>query len=167
MWHVVRQYYCLAKKKKSSIHLGGSSRSIYIYKTHREVILQNILPCIRWFPVSNQSRDTKSCGFSCFSSVPPQQFRNSTFTLRHDRFLPHPSYFINIQPLYTNRGTWCRSWFRHCATSRRVESSITYGVKGIFHLHNPPGHTMALGSTQPLTEISTRNTFWGVKDAGA
>jgi hypothetical protein len=118
-------------------------------------------------PISNQSRDTKCCGFSCFSSVPPQQFRDSTFTLRHDRFLPHPSYFINIQPLYTNRGTWCRSWFRHCATSRRVVSSITYGVKGIFHLHNPPGHTMALGSTKPLTEISIRNTFWGVKEAGA
>jgi hypothetical protein len=26
---------------------------------------------------------------------------------------------------------------------------------------------MALGSTQPLTEISTRNTSWGVKAAGA
>jgi hypothetical protein len=36
-----------------------------------------------------------------------------------------------------------------------------------FHLHNPPGRTMALGLTQPLTEISTRNIFWGVKAAGA
>jgi hypothetical protein len=26
---------------------------------------------------------------------------------------------------------------------------------------------MALGSTQPLTEMSTRNTSWGVKAAGA
>jgi hypothetical protein len=26
---------------------------------------------------------------------------------------------------------------------------------------------MALGSTQPLTEISTRNVSWGVKAAGA
>jgi hypothetical protein len=26
---------------------------------------------------------------------------------------------------------------------------------------------MALGSTQPLTEMSTRNIFWGVKTAGA
>jgi hypothetical protein len=26
---------------------------------------------------------------------------------------------------------------------------------------------MALGSTQPLTEMSTRNIFWGVKAAGA
>jgi hypothetical protein len=26
---------------------------------------------------------------------------------------------------------------------------------------------MALGSTQPLTEMSTKNIFWGVKAAGA
>jgi hypothetical protein len=26
---------------------------------------------------------------------------------------------------------------------------------------------MALGSTQPLTEMSTRNISWGVKSAGA
>jgi len=35
------------------------------------------------------------------------------------------------------------------------------GVIGIFHLHNPSGRTMALGSTQPVTEMSTRNIFWG------
>ena len=31
----------------------------------------------------------------------------------------------------------------------------------IFHLHNPFGLTMALGSTQPLTEMSNRNISWG------
>jgi len=31
------------------------------------------------------------------------------------------------------------------------------GVTGIFHRRNPSDHTMALGSNQPLTEISTRN----------
>jgi hypothetical protein len=39
------------------------------------------------------------------------------------------------------------------------------------HLHNPFGRTMALGSTQPVTEISTRNISLGggggVKAAGA
>jgi hypothetical protein len=29
-----------------------------------------------------------------------------------------------------------------------------------FHWQNTSGRTMALGSTQPLTEISTRNIFW-------
>jgi hypothetical protein len=31
----------------------------------------------------------------------------------------------------------------------------------IFHLHNPSGRTMALGLTQSLTEMSTRNISWG------
>jgi len=35
--------------------------------------------------------------------------------------------------------------------------SIPDGVIGTFHWHNPSGRTMALGSTQPLTEMSTRN----------
>jgi hypothetical protein len=30
-----------------------------------------------------------------------------------------------------------------------------------FFSHNPFGCTMALGSTQPLTEMSTRNLSWG------
>jgi hypothetical protein len=33
-------------------------------------------------------------------------------------------------------------------------------------IDNPSGRTMALGSTQALTEMSTRNTFWGVTAAG-
>ena len=39
----------------------------------------------------------------------------------------------------------------------------THGVIGIFHWHNPSGRTMALGSTQPLTEMSTRCISWGDK----
>jgi hypothetical protein len=45
---------------------------------------------------------------------------------------------------------------RQCATSRKVAGSISDGVIGIFHGH------MALGLTQPLTEMSTR-IFPGVK----
>jgi hypothetical protein len=41
------------------------------------------------------------------------------------------------------------------------------GVSGFFHWHNPVGRTMALGSTQPLTEMSTRNISWQVNAAGA
>jgi hypothetical protein len=43
---------------------------------------------------------------------------------------------------------------RHCATNRQVAGSIPDGVSGIFSL---VGRTMALGSTEPLTEMSTRN----------
>jgi len=56
---------------------------------------------------------------------------------------------------------------RHYVTTQKVAGSIPDGVIGIFHSHNPSGYTMALGSTQPLTEMSTRNIFWGVKAASA
>jgi hypothetical protein len=50
-----------------------------------------------------------------------------------------------------------RSWLRHCTTSRKVAVSIPDGVIGIFRWHNPSGRTKALGSTQLLTEMNTRN----------
>jgi hypothetical protein len=53
------------------------------------------------------------------------------------------------------------SWSRHCATNRRVAASITDGITGIFQWLNPSGRIVALGSTQPLTEMSTRNPSWG------
>jgi hypothetical protein len=56
---------------------------------------------------------------------------------------------------------------KHCATSRKVAGSIPDDVIGIFHWHNPAGRTMALGLTQPLTEMSTRNISWRWKVAGA
>jgi hypothetical protein len=54
----------------------------------------------------------------------------------------------------------------HCATSRKIAGSIPDVIR-IFHLLNPSGRTMALGSTQPLTEMSTRDISLGVKAAGA
>jgi hypothetical protein len=62
-------------------------------------------------------------------------------------------------------GTRWRSWLRHCSTSRKVVGLIPDGVIGIFHFRNPSSRTMALGSTQPLTEMSTRSISWGVKAA--
>jgi len=60
------------------------------------------------------------------------------------------------------RGTrWC-SWLGQCSTRRKVAGSIPDYTVGIFHWHNPFGCTMALGLTQPLTEMSTRNISWGV-----
>ena len=54
-----------------------------------------------------------------------------------------------------------RSWLRHCDTSQKVAGSIPDGVIGFFDGHNSSGRTMALGSTQPLAEMSTRNVSWG------
>jgi len=47
-----------------------------------------------------------------------------------------------------------------CATNRMVVGSIPDGVIGLFHWHNPSDRTMALASTQPLTEMSTRSISW-------
>ena len=58
-------------------------------------------------------------------------------------------------------GTAMAQWLRYCVTNRKVAGSIPDGVIGIFHLHNPSDRTMALGSTQPLTEISTSSISWG------
>ena len=69
--------------------------------------------------------------------------------------------------LSRTRGTLWRSWLRHCATNRNVLGLIPDGVIGILLRHNPSSRTMALGSTQPLTEMSTRNISKGIKVAGA
>jgi hypothetical protein len=54
------------------------------------------------------------------------------------------------------KGHMVRSWLRHYATSQKVVGSIP-DVIWFFNWPNPYSHTMALGSTQPLTEMSTRN----------
>jgi hypothetical protein len=52
-----------------------------------------------------------------------------------------------------------RSWLRHCATSQKVPCSVPDEIIGFFNWSNSSGRTMALGSTQPLREMSTRNLF--------
>jgi hypothetical protein len=48
-----------------------------------------------------------------------------------------------------------RSWLRLYATSRKVAGSILDEVIELFNWPNPSSRIMALGSTQPLTEMST------------
>jgi hypothetical protein len=69
-------------------------------------------------------------------------------------------FYINYHCTLEGRGTRWRNWLRHCATSRNVAGSIPDVFFGIFHLHNSSVRTMALESTQPLTEMSTRSIFW-------
>ena len=59
------------------------------------------------------------------------------------------------------------SVFRCSLYTTIIAGSIPDGVIGIFHSHNPSGRTMALVSTWPLTEMSTRNISGEVKAAGA
>ena len=52
------------------------------------------------------------------------------------------------------------------ATSLKVEGSVPDGVIGIFQGLISSSLTVALGSTRPLTKMSNRNIFLGVKAAG-
>jgi hypothetical protein len=54
-----------------------------------------------------------------------------------------------------------RSWLRHYATNRKVTGSSPDEVD-FFNLPNASSRAVALGSTQPLTKMSTRN-LCGVK----
>jgi hypothetical protein len=106
--------------------------------------------------------------------------RHNLYVIWNENRLCFLGFLVPPPPSFESRNnSWCRtyvhlqystrwrSWLRHYGTNRNVAGSIPDGVFGIFHSHNPFGRTMALGSTQPLTEMSTRNIFWGVKAAGA
>jgi hypothetical protein len=68
---------------------------------------------------------------------------------------------LNLLCLFTGGPLMVAQWLRYCATNRKVAGSISDGVIGIFHWHNPSDRLMTLGSTQPLTEMSTRCISWG------
>jgi hypothetical protein len=45
--------------------------------------------------------------------------------------------------------------------TRRIFDLHCVSDVGICHCHNPSGHAMGVGLTQPLTEITTRTISWG------
>jgi hypothetical protein len=69
--------------------------------------------------------------------------------------------------MYCNRGTAVAQRLSYCATNQKVAGEIPDGVMEIFIDINPSERTIALGSTQSLTEMSTRSVCWGVNTAGA
>jgi hypothetical protein len=69
---------------------------------------------------------------------------------------------LSFVVLLKSGGTRLRSWLRHYATSRKVAGSSPDEVD-FFNLPNPSSRIMALGSTRPLREMSTRH-LPGVKD---
>jgi hypothetical protein len=53
------------------------------------------------------------------------------------------------------------------ATVQAGRALVQFPMSLEFVTDNPSGRTVALGSIQPLTEMSMRNISWGVKRAGA
>jgi hypothetical protein len=66
-----------------------------------------------------------------------------------------------IEYTHSYGGTRWRTWLRHYVTRRKVAGSILDEVIEFFNWPIPSSRTMALGSTQPLTEMSTRNLLGG------
>jgi hypothetical protein len=52
-------------------------------------------------------------------------------------------------------------FLKHYPSNLEVVRSIPDGVIKIFHEFNFFGHIMALGPTQPITEMSARDISWG------
>ena len=59
----------------------------------------------------------------------------------------------------------------YCTITRhtvgQLDEALRYKLEGRgfnYHLYNPSGRTMALGLTQPLTEMSTTNISFGKGD---
>jgi hypothetical protein len=75
-----------------------------------------------------------------------------------DALILHESYTFYIVVLSFYYFSESR-WLRRYATSRKVSGSGPDEVIDFFSLPNPSSPTMALGFTQPLTEMSVRRSF--------
>ena len=78
------------------------------------------------------------------------------------KFLPHETnqthaLLLSLETHFSIQGMW---W---PATTQQFVGSIPDGIIGIFRWQNPSGRTMSLGSTQPPTQMSTRNISLGGK----
>jgi hypothetical protein len=71
--------------------------------------------------------------------------------------LPDYCYFILLRSTYSPQHPVLKG---HYATRRKVAGSST-DKEDFFNLPNPSSRIMTLGSSQPLTEMSTRNFIAG------
>jgi hypothetical protein len=69
--------------------------------------------------------------------------------------------WLHITVQYLKLGTAVAQWLRYCATNHKVAVSIPDGVMEFFIDIHPSDRTMAVGSTRPLIEMSTRSISWG------
>jgi hypothetical protein len=81
------------------------------------------------------------------------KFERETFNKIQER--AYYGYLVDIC-----RGTRWRNCLRHCAIILNFAVSVPGYLIGIFQGHNPYDRTLALASTQPPTEVNTRNIFW-------
>jgi hypothetical protein len=89
----------------------------------------------------------------------------SVLTPRKHRTLEYCIQFVyNVVLMLFNANNWdtrYRSWLRYYATIRKIGGWIPDEVIGFFNWSNHSSRIMTLGSTQPLTEMSTTNPLGG------
>jgi hypothetical protein len=86
---------------------------------------------------------------------PQYSFTNNTFTKTTPISAHKPEQ--KLQYDYQNKEEHDRA---------RLVEALRY-TTGIFHSHNPSGRTLSLESSNPRTDVSTKNIFWEVNPAGA
>jgi hypothetical protein len=59
------------------------------------------------------------------------------------------------------KGTRWPSWLRHNIINQKIAGSIRDDITAFFNWRNISSRTIALGSTESLTEMSTRNLTEG------
>jgi hypothetical protein len=120
-----------------------------------KIIVLEIRGMIYVIPLSSAGRLRKLARklLTCFQEVPG---RISDGRRCPDRFLLSSPFFIFLSfPAVSPRKWWDSDWIKSGPLS-----SICFVIHlPLIILPNPSSRTMALGSTQPLTEVSTRNPF--------
>jgi len=96
------------------------------------------------------------CGISQHLFMDPFTFHSCNSAVCHPRRVSEGRIDGMCNPSVHN---WC-SWLRHCATSRKVAGSIP-NCQWNFSLTQSFRPHLLLRSTQPLTEMSTRDISWG------
>jgi hypothetical protein len=107
-----------------------------------------------WFVTHRYYNISGTCGhFSTYTLMMETKKASETLV-----FIPGPTRLFTRE--YSS--VMC-SWLRHYATSRKFAGSSPDEAIGFSNWPNRSSRTMTLGSTQPLTGMSTRNFSWRVK----
>jgi len=153
-----KQRYCFTLSLVSAIDGGvnASPRPLYLGKEIRDPLYRRL--------GGPQGRSGRVHKISTPSEFDPRSVQ-SVVSRYTDWTIPgQPRIKFNTE---ISGGMGWRSWLRPCDTSLKVAGSFPDEVPGLFYLLNPFGRNMALESTQPLTEMSTKSISWEVKAAGA
>jgi hypothetical protein len=129
---------------------------ITCWKTSSEFYMHNVFTHFIWFVSS--LRD----GFVT-ERLCSRRERNWSYTILYNVSDRQSSKVGNLSSVNSQHPLF----MCHCTTKLEGRGIDFRWCHWNYPLHNPSGRTKALGSSQPLTEMSTRNISWEVKAAVA